>query len=99
MVKLIKKKHLEALRFVKPTNQPTVGTCFTLDPFEVIIYKGKPDEPRISMIIGMNRVEFPGAYTVHDLQQLLFFYYGEDKYTELFGDAFPAVIISETKQA
>lgn len=39
----------------------------------------------IDEILEGGNIAFPGAYTIKDLKDLMFFYYGENEYTERFG--------------
>jgi hypothetical protein len=79
MSKLIKKKHLKELGFTKVSE-----STFQYESFEVLLKKYDKENPEIS--IKSNRVcfEFPGAYTLKDLKDLLFMHYGEEEYNKRF---------------
>lgn len=62
------------------------GTEFKYDVFGVQLRKDI-ENPLIWIDEKLNGgdIAFPGAYTLKDLKDLMFFYYGENEYTERFG--------------
>jgi len=107
----IKKKHVKALGFTK-NEVATADIRATGSPLnlkstlyekrtneytiEIVLTKDRPEEPEISIVIGDERVSFPGAYRLKDLQLVLYFLHGEDRYSEYFGGAFETRIIKQT---
>lgn len=79
MSKLIKKKHLLKRKFTQVSE-----STFVFESFEVTLKKHDKENPEISIGGNRCRFEFPGAYTLKDLDDLLFFHYGEERFTELF---------------
>lgn len=62
------------------------GIEFKYDVFGVRVNSDR-EQPLIWVVdkLSGGDVAFPGAYTIKDLKDLMFFYYGEIEYTERFG--------------
>lgn len=78
-------ENLTELGFVLSTKHDVESeSVYELEDFEVILDSNKDEEnPEVSLYQHTTRVIFPGAYRLKDLKALLFFYYAEDKYSEL----------------
>lgn len=81
MSDLITKKDLIHIGF-----ESEDGTKFKYDVFEVLMTESR-EYPIISIdeVLNGGNIAFPGAYTLKDLKDLMFFYYGEDEYGNRFG--------------
>jgi hypothetical protein len=82
--KLIKEKRLLKLGFSERVDPNLPGREFSLDQFRVIIHDDDKENPQITVTVHGVTIIFPGAYTMKDLQDLMFFFYGETRYGELF---------------
>lgn len=76
-MKVINKKRLLQMEFVHDMdNSNEEERVFVNKMFRVTLVKGCKDDP----IISINGVNFPGAFKMKDLMDIIFFYLGEEEY-------------------
>lgn len=97
--KLLSKKSLLALGFKKAESKGLKGVArFVHNHVQVVLKKGEKENPEISMIVSNTRVFFPGAYTLKDLKDLLFFHYGEEGYRRMFPQKAEIISVEKPKK-
>lgn len=86
---MLTKKNLKALGFKKDKRHGKAPEdskdekVYNLHNFEVTLFENKEDYPEIAWYEDTTRITFPGAYTLKDLKDLMFFKYGEDQYNKI----------------
>lgn len=80
----LKKKHLVELGFVRKAGKREYLYKTDSRVIRVQLTELK-EEPIVSVLVGDEVVYFPGAHTLKDLRDLLFFIFDEDEYTTRFG--------------
>lgn len=99
MNEVINKEELKVLGFqLKETVKGSKGKAsrFAYENVEVTIFEKEEDYPEIKI----HGIEFPGAYTVKDLKDLLFSKYGEKEYSKRFAKGETKIVsISYSEEA